>query len=285
MNRHPDFIYIGTSKAGSTWLFDVLSRHPEVYMTPAKGLYFFDHHYDRGWKWYLDHFAEASTEKVVAEISHSYLYSEVACERIAKMNPDIKLMVCLRNPIDRAFSMYLDGVRNRKWSGTFKQRIKDTPEITEEGCYARYLGPYLERFSRDQIHIAMFDDLQQDPNLFAQRVFENLEILPMSLEKKMQTKVVPASLPRNQHLCRIAKSMSIYCRELGWKKLRGHVKRSRTIRNLLYRQLKDTEKKQISSDARQVLREQFQGDVEQLDNLLGTQLVERWGFATEYQTV
>jgi hypothetical protein len=43
MSPQPNFIYIGTSKAGSTWLFDILSRHPEVYITPTKGLYFFDH--------------------------------------------------------------------------------------------------------------------------------------------------------------------------------------------------------------------------------------------------
>lgn len=252
-------------------------------MTPAKGLYFFDNHFDRGWKWYLDHFAGAKSEKVVAEISHSYLYSETACDRIAEMNPDIKLMVCLRNPIDRAFSMYLDGVRNGKWEGSFEQRIEDTREIVPEGCYAKHLEPYLERFPREQFHIAIFDQLREDPDEYARQVFELLDVAPMKLEPKLKTKVMPASLPRNQWLCQAAKTMSVTCRELGWKKLRGRVKRSRLIRNLLYRQLKETEKKQISTGTREILRERFQPDVERLDEMLGTQLVERWGFAADYQ--
>lgn len=277
-SHQPNFIYIGTSKAGSTWLFDLLSRHPEVYMTPVKGLYFFDHHFDRGWSWYSEHFAEATTEKVIGEISHSYLYSQTACERIAAMNPNIKLMVCLRDPVDRAFSMYLDGIRNGKWTGTFQERCEDTREIVEEGCYATYLLPYLERFPREQIHVALFDELRQTPDQYAKRVFEALEISPLPLQPKQLTKVMPASLPRNQWLCNTAKRMSKTCQEFGWKKLRGRVKRSRLIRNLLYRQLDEAEKTQMAPDAREALKDRFQPEIERLDELLGTQLCERWGY-------
>jgi len=284
LSRCPDFIYIGTSKAGSTWLFDILSRHPEVYMTPTKGLYFFDHHYDLGWQWYLEHFAAAGPEEIVAEISHSYLYSSVACERIAKMNPDVKLMVCLRNPIDRAFSMYLDGLRNEKWGGTFEQRIEDTRELVEEGCYARHLKPYLDAFPRQQIHITFFDELREDPATYARGVFDALQIAPMTLEPKLTKKVMPASLPRNKQFCQLAKNMSTICKQRGWKQLRGLVKRSRLIRSVLYREIKNSEKT-IASSTRNILREKFLADVEQLDTLLGTQLVERWGFAAEHQPV
>jgi hypothetical protein len=278
VSRHPNFIYIGTSKAGSTWLFDVLSRHPDVYITPAKGLYFFDHHYDKGWPWYLEHFSDADTECVVGEISHSYLYSELACERIARMDPNVTLMVCLREPVDRAFSMYLDGIRNGKWTGTFESRCKDTPAIIEEGCYARYLQVYLNRFPRDQIHVALFDDLRRDPESYAQRVFAALEITPMSLAPKLRTKVMPACLPRNKTLVRVAKHTSETCRQLRWTKLRGRVKRSRLVRRLLFRQLRDSEKSSISPEVRAELKARFQPEVERLDQLLGTQLSQQWGY-------
>ncbi|MEX1026676.1 MAG: sulfotransferase domain-containing protein [Candidatus Paceibacterota bacterium] len=280
MNRQPNFIYIGTSKAGSTWLFDVLSRHPDVYVTPAKGLYFFDHHSSKGWSWYLDHFSDATSERIVGEISHSYLYSEIACERIAAMNPDIKLMVCLREPIDRAFSMYLDGIRNGKWTGTFEERYKDTPAIVDEGCYARHLETYLNRFSRDQIHVTLFDDLRWDPKSYAQGVFEALEVPPMSLDSKLLTKVMPASLPRNKTIVHIAKRTSEVCRRLKWKKLRGRVKRSRLIRSLLFRKLREAEKASISPEVLAELKVRFQPDVERLDELLGMQLCQRWGYTS-----
>ncbi len=71
--RLPDFLYIGTSKAGSTWLFNTLAIHPEVHLASSKGLYFFDQHYDRGIDWYLDQFGGAGDARAMGEISHSYL--------------------------------------------------------------------------------------------------------------------------------------------------------------------------------------------------------------------
>lgn len=285
MNRNPNFIYIGTSKAGSTWLFDLLSRHPDVYMPPTKGTYFFDHHFAKGWDWYSQHFAAATTEKIVAEISHSYLYSKKACERIFRMDPEVKLMVCLRDPVNRAFSMYLDGVRNGKWQGTFEQRIDDTPEIFEHGQYSRYLEPYFQRFSRNQIHVAYFDELQSNPSTFAKNVFDALEIPAIHLSVALQSKVMPASVPRLQWACDFAKTMSQGFRRMGWKKIRGRVKRSRMIRNILYRPLKNSEQDRISSETLLTLRERYYPDVERLDQQLGTDLLTKWGFAGDHLAV
>ena len=53
----PNFLFIGPDKAGSSWLFRVLGSHPEVYLSPAKDIYYFDRYYDRGIDWYLSRFA------------------------------------------------------------------------------------------------------------------------------------------------------------------------------------------------------------------------------------
>lgn len=55
----PDFLYIGTSKAGSTWLFNTMALHPEVFLASDKGLYYFDSQFSEGQDWYLEHFAGA----------------------------------------------------------------------------------------------------------------------------------------------------------------------------------------------------------------------------------
>src|SRR5919201_2388998 len=102
--RGPDFAYIGTSKAGSTWLFNVLSLHDQVYLASNKGLYYFDGHFDKGEDWYLRHFDGAAAGQVKGEISHSYLSSPEVPERIAAVDPRMKLLACLREPVDRAFS-------------------------------------------------------------------------------------------------------------------------------------------------------------------------------------
>src|SRR5437763_13600017 len=101
MSKTPNFLYIGTSKAGSTWIFKVLSWHPEIYMYPGKNLGYFSTRYDKGWDWYLKNFDPEPQHKLVGEVSHSYLVSEEAAARVHKHLPDAKLMVCLREPVQR----------------------------------------------------------------------------------------------------------------------------------------------------------------------------------------
>jgi hypothetical protein len=162
MSRLPNFIYIGTNKAGSTWLYDVLARHPDVYMAPGKGLYFFSKHYERGLDWYRTHFEEVGDERIVGEVSHSYMYSDDVWKRIAEMDPEIRLMVCLREPVDRAFADYLDGVKNGLIHGDFETELEREPPFLQRSHYSRYLAPYVEQFGLDSIHVALFDELSAD---------------------------------------------------------------------------------------------------------------------------
>ena len=79
----PNCIYIGPGKTGSTWLFEFFKLRPDVYVTPAKDLYFFDKYFERGLEWYAKQFAAADGETVIAEICHDYIVSPLAAERIA----------------------------------------------------------------------------------------------------------------------------------------------------------------------------------------------------------
>src|SRR4051812_44651015 len=163
----PNFAYIGTNKAGSTWLFNALARHPEVYLASDKGLYYFDHHFDKGRQWYLDHFRGADDEVAVGEISHSYLSSAEAPGRIAELNPCMRLLVCLREPVDRAFSDYLDLVKNGQFDGPFSAALEQFPRLLDRGRYATHLQRYLDLFPREQVHVSLFDDLRTDPQAYA----------------------------------------------------------------------------------------------------------------------
>ena len=80
MNRLPNFLYVGPDKAGSSWLHEVLLKHPDVYLTPAKDLYFFDRYYDRGSSWYAAQFRDARQEKIVGEVCQDYLFHPEAAE-------------------------------------------------------------------------------------------------------------------------------------------------------------------------------------------------------------
>jgi len=276
----PNFLYIGTSKAGSTWIFKLLRDHPEVFVADSKGLYYFDSHFHHGLDWYLENF-EHSDAKIRCEISHSYLYSQEAVGRIQSMRADMKLMVCLREPVERAFSAYLHGVRNGKYpEGTSFEQALETEDLSliERGRYATHLRPYLEAFGREQIHVGQFDQLSEDPSRFALDLFKFLGVEEIDIDNKMQNKVMPAGRPRSKAFARLAKRLSNLAKKMGLKKLRGRVKASRIARGIIYKPLSQKDKPTIDPATEQSLRDRFRPEVHDLDQLLDTNFVARWNY-------
>ncbi len=273
----PTFLYIGTSKAGSTWLFNALAIHPEVYLTPAKGLYYFDHHFDKGQSWYLSQFAGARDKAVAGEISHSYLSSPPAALRIAELNPAMQLLACLREPVDRAFSDYLDLVKNSQYEGPFEAALEDVPRLIDRGRYATHLQRYLEIFPRHQFHIGLFDDLRSDAQGYADDVFSFLEVAPLRLPSAALRSRMPAGMPRSATLSSRAKAASRFAERAGFSRLRSRVKRSVRVRQLLYRPFyadRPTIDPAVAAD----LRREFTPEVHALDTLLGRPFSQWWGY-------
>ncbi|MDH3718046.1 MAG: sulfotransferase domain-containing protein [Planctomycetota bacterium] len=276
--RLPNFLYIGTSKAGSTWIYHVLAQHSRVFIAPCKGAYFFDNHFQNGLEWYHDFFRRAGDEPVIGEISHSYLHSPDAAERIAQIMPAAKLMVCLRDPVQRAFSDYLDSVKNGRFAGTFTEALQTNASLLERGAYATHLARYLEDFGREQIHAAMFDDLQADPQKFADDLFAFLQVEPYRLTATMRQKMMPAARPRLRWFNRLAKRVARGCERVGLSQVRGRAKRSRWLRDLLYRPYATSELPRMDDQIQRDLKEQFRDEVLRVDELLGTNCFQRWGY-------
>ena len=273
----PDFLYIGTSKAGSTWLFNVLARHPDVFLASNKGLYYFDAHLDRGEEWYLGHFTGSAEFLTRGEVSHSYLSSPEAPRRIARLNPAMRLLVCLREPVDRAFSDYLDLRKNQQYDGSFNGALESYPRLLDRGRYATHLRRYLEVFPREQLLVQLFDDLKADPQAYADDVFDflgvpRLELPPSELKSRM-----PAGVPRSRTAAAAAKSASQLVKRAGLRRLRSRVKRSARVRQALYRPYAD-DKPTPDPETVARLRERFADEVADLDDLLGVPVSRRWDY-------
>lgn len=278
MTRHlPNFLYIGTSKAGSTWLFNALTVHPEVYLASNKGLYFFDTHFDKGTDWYLDHFAGADGRSAVGEISHSYLSSPEAPARIEQLNPAMRLLVCLREPVDRAFSDYLDLVKNGQFHGSFDAALEQFPRLVDRGRYATHLQRYVEHFARESLCVQLFDDLRSDAQAYADTVFDFLEITRIDLPPSALKSRMPAGKPRNAGLAAAAKAGSRAVKRLGLRRLRSRVKRSVALRQALY-QPYASDRPTVDPAVAARLRQVFAPEVQALDELLGLPVAERWGY-------
>ncbi len=275
----PDFASIGTSKAGSTWLFNALAGHPDVYLASDKGLYYFDQHFDEGPQWYLDHFRAAGDAAAVGEISHSYLSSPEAAARIAEFNPGMRLLACLREPVDRAFSDYLDLVKNGQYDGPFSTALEKFPRLLDRGRYATHLQRYLDLFPREQVHVSLFDDLRADPQAYADEVFtflgaRRLELPPADLKSRM-----PAGRPRSAALATAAKSASKLVKRAGLRRLRSRVKRSVRVRQALYRPYED-DRPTVDPALAADLRGEFADEVLRLDSMLGRSVSAQWGYSS-----
>jgi hypothetical protein len=194
--RLPDFIIAGAPRSGTTWLYELLDRHPAVYMakprSPEPKFFLVDELYALGLTRYAEWFAPAKADQRAGEKSTNYLESPVAAERIARDLPRVKLIFILREPVARAYSNYLWSRMNGKEDADFRTAIAREDERERDvatplryarphayfsrGLYVDLLQPYFDRFSREQILVLRFEDLINTAALVASRLHTFLEV-------------------------------------------------------------------------------------------------------------
>lgn len=166
----PTFVGIGVPRAGTTWLHELLTSHPRVWMpTKRKEVNFFNHQdkYERGVEWYRQFFPaaeEANRYEAIGEISTHYFYHERAARRLAAFQSVKKLLLTLRDPVERAASQW------RFWRRTGDYRKSFTEFAQEErgwavtcGRYAEHLERYLKYWRRDDLVVFVFERMVADP--------------------------------------------------------------------------------------------------------------------------
>ncbi|WP_103029416.1 sulfotransferase family protein [Salinibacter altiplanensis] len=173
----PDFLIIGVQKSGTSWLARMLSQHPDVYM-PGEEVHYFDkvHNYQNGEQWYRDHFTDAKRHQTVGEKTPDYIWAHGdgveghdtnVHKNVYETLPDAKLIVLLRNPVDRAVSATKHIIRSGRVSpwysldellmGKEQDRIRGHG-VLEYGYYRQHLSAYLDLFSASQLRILFFEE-------------------------------------------------------------------------------------------------------------------------------
>ena len=220
--KQPNFFVVGAAKAGTSSLGNYLSQHPEVYISPIKEPLFFSkdicrenfrseylmsvgsldvnaylsnhplprkpiaHIDDRAQ--YLELFREVECEKAIGELSTSYLYSNCAAENIFKFNSSAKIIMVLRQPVERAYSHYQMAIRDFvDFDYDFISALERDFVVMEKGwgrshlyielsLYFEQVRRYLDIFPEDQVKIFLYDDLKHDPVKFMVEIFEFLDV-------------------------------------------------------------------------------------------------------------
>jgi hypothetical protein len=184
----PKWLVCGAQRSGSSSLWMLLQQHPQIFVPAStKEINFFSHEFDRGIPWYSSLFENARPDQMPGEVSPYYLIrSDITAPRIASTLPDAKLIFVLRNPVDRALSMYRFDVGRGKYSDVY---AKSFEEILEEpvgrsyianGEYARLLTPFVEHFSREQILVLVSETFFRNVRTEMNRVYAFLGLPPVA---------------------------------------------------------------------------------------------------------
>ena len=189
----PNFVVIGAGKAGTTSLYQYLREHPQVYMSPIKETNFlaYDPEQPGELVWggpprtgfaivdlesYRALFAGVTEEIAIGEASPLYLDSLTAPGRIRDTLPDVRLIACLRQPADRAYSAYSMGPPPGQPQPSVREALRPDSEMVQQGFYHALLGRYFDLFDRERIEVILFDDLQARPLETMQGIYRFLGV-------------------------------------------------------------------------------------------------------------
>ncbi len=287
MSKLPNFFIVGAPKAGTTSLYFYLKRHPDVFMSPVKEPNFFS--YDETIKQNLYHkekgvgnFAEYQNlfstanghHKAIGEASVSYLFYPSVPVRIKEKVPEAKIIMSLRNPIDRAYSHYfmehkLGYVGESFESIVFKKSKHKFAHLyyqqfIELGLYYQQVKRYIDTFGKDQVKIYIYDDLDEHLNEMVSDVFRFLDINDLhvaDLENKYNT----YSTPRNPFF------RFIYSQKRLRTLARNLVPKSsiEKVKNIFLTRDKKVERQQATVDE---LKRIYKPDIIELEKLLNRNL-------------
>lgn len=284
--RWPNFFIVGAPRAGSTSLYNYLNVIPGIYMSSVKEPKFFskksipenpNNVIIRDEKKYLSLFDEVKNEKIIGEVSTSYLGAPEAPELIHRQIPHAKILISLRDPVERAFSHYLLYVQYG-WSTTksFHDQIhKEMNRVRKNGLrefeiqldfYADCVKKYLSYFGSKQVKVIIFEEFVKETKKHVQQILEFLDLdyeITNFNEEIYNAFYVPRS----------SLAQSIYKNKIVHTMIGILPKSTRKLLRPIL--LKNESKPTMNQEDRETLVEYYREDVENLKKLLDRKLP--WG--------
>lgn len=204
----PDFIIIGAMKCATSAIYEYLCQHPKVWNRKPKEVHFYTQNYDKGLDWYLNLFQDKPDECIAGEASPSYFdnsYSTEIPQLILEDFPEIKIIVSLRNPTDRAVSHFyhiqsklgelseydVASYFSSEHINAFQEnKVADLPPyfggILKIGQYAKRLPYWLKTYPSDQMILINQAKLDQFEYQTMKEIFEFLNLEPLAKENNYQ---------------------------------------------------------------------------------------------------
>lgn len=218
----PDFFVIGAVRSGTTSLFHYLSQHPCIESSAYDEIGYFDDNFHLGLNWYRSLFPTKFTKNKIKnkhgkfltyDVTPFYIYNPLVAQRIKSYYPDSKIIACLRNPVDRAYSNYIIEFQDGDTELSFEERIQPEIELINDkkikledetflvdtyynkiitrGFYAAQLRYWYQLFSKNQLLMVSSEDLANNTTdtlnqIFNFLGFSNIQINDTSQKNKRE---------------------------------------------------------------------------------------------------
>jgi hypothetical protein len=177
-----EFIGIGAARCGTSWIARCLQEHPDIFVPARKELHYFndDAKYDPSLSRMKPFFEEADPDAIWGEFTPRYIINDKALERIRAAFPEAKILVMLRDPVERAFSQWCYFRFNKKKESASDFRAALDGYFHEDYVVKSLYGAQLERvfelFGRDRVWVALFDSIREDPAGLVGRLYSFLGV-------------------------------------------------------------------------------------------------------------
>jgi hypothetical protein len=281
------FIGIGAARCATSWIANVLRAHPEICLSEPKEVRYFNRYllpigdekgrrnpqFDRDLDWYLKRFAHARPGQIAGEWSPVYMSDAAAPAAIAQDLPEVKLIACLRNPVDRAYSAYWNHrATNLIGDIDFETALEQEPVYVTMGYYAAQLRRYLKHFPREHMLVMVFDDMTARPEVEFTKLFTFLGVSAQAeIDFRGQATNEAAQL-KSQRLKSIAYKLSTRLIDAGFSPLVDRLRRARLAALLTAVNSTPVAKLPMRPETRARLTATFADDVAELESLLGRRL-------------
>ena len=219
--KWPNFFIVGTAKAGTTSFYEYLKHIPGVFMPARKEPYFFVNEVLRKdttnpastKKEYLNLFKNVKDEVAIGE-SSLYLWYPESASRIYEVVPRARIIIILRNPIERAFSHHTMSLRDRLAEGSFHEALmtqrsrieknnRNVPHFLKLSFYFDDVKRFIDIFGKDQVKIILFENFAKDEKKTLKQVLQFLDIKydvgNLKIKKHGNDIVLNFSLPKGSY--------------------------------------------------------------------------------------
>jgi hypothetical protein len=288
----PNFVVVGAPKCGTTSLYHYLKQHPQIFLPARKELHYFSFHFmeqllagpgDRNilttscrtFEDYLAYFAPARGELALGDISPSYFYFTDVCKEMHERLGNPRIIVMLRDPVQKAFSQYMHLIRDSRETLDFNSALAAEPSriaqgysamwrYAESSLFTRRTRRFLQEFGRERVKVVLFDDLVHAPSETLADIFRFLGV-DASVRVSHESTYNRSGVPRSRWMANIISKPNLVtsmARKVLPLALTGRVK------DMLQR-ANTGAKLDLDARARRTLEAYFDADLDELEELLG----------------